>query len=136
MASSKPTFTLKVYNNRGKLIDSRETTRGNQRYAHRLARVVIRDFPSGTRLVLSNGPKVVEEFKMHPDGYTFEVLNGDNVQAASRQGESRRASIPAQRSAPKAAAKASKTAVAPATKRPVRKVRKTATKKATAKAPF
>jgi hypothetical protein len=101
----KRTFHIEVRNNRGKVVLERDVDRNSQWSAHGAARNIFRDQPTGTTMSVSLGGKVIEEWTMHSDGYTFEVKNGASVVAASR---SLRQSARARGSKPSRSTKATK----------------------------
>jgi len=88
------TYTITVRNNRGKVVEERDVVRNSQWSAHGAARNLFRDQPAGSHMTVSLGGKVIEEWAMHADGWTFEVKNGATVVEASR---SLKKMVPSQR---------------------------------------
>lgn len=82
----RATYTLVVKDSKGKVTDTREVVRNSQWSAHSAARGFFAnwDRPAGTTMDMMVNGKAIEHFTMDKNGWDFEVLNGDSVNAASR----------------------------------------------------
>jgi hypothetical protein len=80
----RSTYTIEVLNNRGRVVETIETTRRSQEGAHRVARQHLANYPNGTRMVLRREGEVVENLTRTKAGWEYTVLNGETVRGAQR----------------------------------------------------
>lgn len=78
----RSTYQIEVLNNRGRVVETTETTRRSQEGAHRVARQILWQKPQGTKMQLLRDGRVVETLVRTRGGWDFEVLNGSNVRQA------------------------------------------------------